>query len=93
MKKGRIKNSRSQKAESGKEFVHFRLCHVCLHLNESSSDIVRCEVCRRYLSFESGWEQMEKPQAATASVDEEDELIAPSLRKRPLLLTGLSVLW
>ena len=27
------------------ESIHFRLCHMCLHLNESAQEIHRCERC------------------------------------------------
>lgn len=27
------------------ESIHFRLCHLCLHLNESPHEINRCEKC------------------------------------------------
>ncbi len=27
------------------ESIHFRLCHLCLNLNEASSEVSRCEKC------------------------------------------------
>lgn len=27
------------------ESIHFRLCHLCLHLNESPNEVNRCEQC------------------------------------------------
>lgn len=29
------------------ESLHFRICHGCWHLNESSSEVMQCERCQR----------------------------------------------
>ena len=101
MKKGRARKVAAQvPIFSEKDHVHFRLCHICLHLNESSSEILRCQQCKKYLSVESIWEFIEKnldeekEEQAVAALDQgEQDILGPNFGKRAPLLTGLSVLW
>lgn len=39
-----------QKKQGATRPVHFRKCHVCSHLNEASSPILRCSGCNKALS-------------------------------------------
>lgn len=87
MKRGRGKKGHGL---SDKEYVHFRLCHICLHLNEASTEIVRCGKCSKYLSLESGWESAELRKKSAREADEEEASL-PEPKKRAL--TGLSVVW
>lgn len=36
---------RNQKAETAPSNIFFRLCHSCLHLNESETEVFRCHRC------------------------------------------------
>ena len=81
------------------EALHFRLCHVCLHLSESDSDIVQCQRCQRYLTIESLVE--ERLKRARGGSEEEQEMIdeheavfeSGSFRRKGGGLAGLAVLW
>ncbi len=53
------------------EFVHLQLCHFCHHLNESSTEVIRCESCSRYLN--PGLSPHQRLKEDTAG-DEEDTL-------------------
>ena len=109
MNKGRKKTPRFVSTSVGKDHLHFRLCHICLHLNESSSDILQCHRCQRYLTIEPllarnpilGKLESELDDAKwddereEQAVDGEENLSlrAPALRKRTGGLHGLAVLW
>lgn len=105
MKKGRKKfeTSRHLVPEFETELTQFRLCHHCLHLNESAStsiDILRCERCRRYLSRDrrlSFRQNLRKPLPKVLSeegtpLNEPENLTEPSLSNRAVI-QGLEVLW
>lgn len=104
MKKGQTKKSDPPPAALGRpaagEAIHFRLCHICFHLNESSSEIIRCQSCRKYLSVEPIWEYLEGRQKARQKRrvqddddEDEDEETETFTKRIPPILTGLSVLW
>lgn len=44
MKKRARKNVRPA-ALARNESIHFRLCHLCLNLNEAADEVIRCEKC------------------------------------------------
>lgn len=54
------------------QYLYFRLCHFCLHLNESSAEIVDCEKCKRHLTLEPLLRRMVNERGVTLDgMDEE----------------------
>jgi len=79
------------------ERLHFRLCHFCHFLNESPSDIVKCERCARYLTGEEdgkkgrGYSLQESEPFEDS--DSPETRAAVAVRRRNQAITGLSVDW
>lgn len=86
---------------SSEEALHFRLCHVCLHLNESEGDIQQCQKCQRYLTIENMVEQRLARRRRGAAVfnlevdDDIEDLSEDDFGEIPRFsgLNGLAVLW
>ena len=73
-----------------REVVHFRLCHICFHLNEAQAEVIQCDKCHRVFGM-GGWEESEDDDdmdasdesgtaaaaaaAAMDAADEEEELM------------------
>lgn len=100
MKKNRRKTASPSHASIRDEALHFRLCHVCLHLNESNVEIIQCAKCQRYLTIESLVEEkLAQKRGASAQDVEEQEILEEhdavfeGARRRGAGLWGLSVLW
>jgi hypothetical protein len=78
-------------------YLCFRLCHLCLFLNESSSEIVDCQRCRRTLTVEPYLREHahEFKDMESVNLDADDVALSPALAglKWHRGLTGLSVLW
>ncbi len=76
--------------ESG--ILHFRLCHVCLHLNEAENDVTECEACQCTFTGDNSWEigRFGRPEQSKDSGDDEPVEGDP---KAAMRLTGLSVVW
>ncbi len=85
------------------ELVHFRLCHICFHLNEAATEVIQCEKCHRVFGL-SGWEEAEfddEMDAATTEGEEgwdspsEEDLMRLPMPNRKIYsrVHGLSVLW
>ena len=80
--------------------LHFRLCHVCLHLNESNHEIINCEKCQRYLTIESLVEEklaakrrMTHEEVEEQEILEEHDAVFEGSKRRGAGLYGLAVLW
>lgn len=75
------------------EYLHFRLCHMCLHLNESEETINECEACQCTFTGGASWEvgSFERSEGQSGH-DDDDEAPEADLR-RPKRLMGLSVVW
>jgi hypothetical protein len=81
------------------ESIHFRLCHYCFHLNESDTEVLKCEGCRHFLIGEMYTpsptptnrfyrrESQDQVAAKTASAG------ASAAERRRAYITGLSVDW
>ncbi len=100
MKRRRKKNQPSSPYSLGvkaDEQLHFRLCHVCLHLNESESDIEQCQRCQRYLTIENLVEEKLAARLLGGEDDEDEmdeELMEGSMvRRKGGGLNGLAVRW
>ena len=99
MRKGRKKST--ARTARVVEHTNFRLCHHCLHLNESSSEILRCEGCRRYLTVEPLLDYLEERMRSRDEedfpIDADEDFVAPDAAghetDRPPLLAGLTVRW
>lgn len=50
--------------------VHFRLCHFCLFLNESTQEVGQCKRCRRHLTFGAMLRDVTPEEVAEAWVNE-----------------------
>jgi hypothetical protein len=83
-------------------YLCFRLCHVCLFLNESPTEIIECQRCKRPLTVEpylrEHSHEMRALEEASEHFDEdeeEEELLGSPHAGMGLGrgLTGLSVLW
>jgi hypothetical protein len=86
--------------------TYFRLCHHCLHLNESVAEIIRCEHCRRPLTFDPTLQYLDgesdgehdEIDLEEMDISADEEFFAPDgendlAMDRRLRLAGLSVLW
>jgi hypothetical protein len=82
--------------------VHFRLCHFCLHLNESPTEAVRCGRCQRSLLTEVKSVPMQLQKDLLEDEDYEEvptgeqesvRRLPGHPRRRVPRLTGLSVDW
>lgn len=98
MKKKAHKTERREAAvpaNPNDDFVHIRLCHFCFFLNESNSDVYRCESCRKLLTVEPFWGYLDEQDRGVKkpTAQEEDEETPSSGEAQPPLITGLSVLW
>lgn len=100
MKRNRKKAASPSSASVRDDQLHFRLCHVCLHLNESNVEIIQCTKCQRYLTIESLVEEKlaEKRGASPEEIEEQEILkehdaVFAGSRRRGGGLYGLAVLW
>ncbi len=67
------------------EAVHFRLCHVCLFLNESNEVIAECEACRCEFVSDSAFDR--------SPVEPQDDDELEGVFRRDKGLNGLAVVW
>jgi hypothetical protein len=91
----------SLKVDEVQESLHFRLCHVCLQLNESSSEIDKCHRC--HTSFKADLHENEEMEldGTVLQVEDLDEgdleeeigLSYSAFRRKSPRLAGLTVLW
>jgi hypothetical protein len=104
LRKNRRKKSQSPKLQP-ENHLHFRLCHVCLFLNESEQEVEHCHKCGSVFQPDGGdgidsaeaalnaiWEQV----AAQGGAEEEefDEPAFAALRRRGhKTVHGLKVRW
>jgi len=85
--------TRKLKVQHAKETptTHFRLCHLCLFLNESEGAIAECEACQCAFISDLAWDTGAQERARLeAELEEEMEEGVLRSDKR---LTGLSVVW
>ncbi len=89
------------------ENFHFRLCHFCLNLNESSTVVHRCDRCGRTLSnphsaqalyrqvVEQLSEEVDGLAGLEEGMDEDEEALEEmeSTISEALPINGLSVVW
>lgn len=105
MRKGRRKNKQGQPSFQTENHLHFRLCHVCLFLNESDHEVKTCKKCGsdfRPETSEAGVDEVEQAldliwqQSSEAAAEEEeyDEPAFAALRRRGFkTVHGLKVRW
>lgn len=72
MKKQTPKGKRSVPQET----IHFRLCHLCFHLNESPQEIHRCERCSHDYYSVSDYLMGDLESMADEMEDAEVEMVA-----------------
>ncbi len=90
MKKGRKSKAPFPPHQgAGHESIHFRLCHICLILNESDNPIIECQGCHRFFAADTQFAKLGEEQEEEVELEELVELG----RRRPQALTGLTVLW
>jgi hypothetical protein len=82
-------SSRSGREPVRTESIHFRLCHVCLYLNEAAQDIAECEACNCSFVSDSVWDTSSKE----AQYDAEDEDMTEAFKAKDKGLNGLTVVW
>ena len=92
--------SGSLKIDENQESLHFRLCHLCFHLNESSTEVDKCLRC--HASFKPDVDTAEEieldgtsDQELEAEEEDLDEIGLPysSFRRKSPRLAGLTVVW
>jgi hypothetical protein len=113
MRKGRKKPATATAAREASqrrranlsEATYFRLCHLCLHLNESSTEIARCGRCRHSLTSDPLLHYLEQiadgGDDAEMELPPDEEFHAPRedgegitvTSEGPPPLAGLSVRW
>jgi len=96
-RRGKTSNLLSPRLSTpGDDVLHFRLCHLCLHLNESQADIIQCERCHRYLTIESMVEErlrLGKRWRGGSEKSAEEGYTEDAGSDRIFGLNGLAVLW
>ena len=85
------------------EEIHFRLCHICLKLNESEEEIVECESCQCPYTDDGTWDIAPYNQRSLGGnsailkeeLSEDDEEFTPSdaYARKARRLMGLTVRW
>jgi len=84
------------------EPTYFRLCHKCLHLNESDTAVLRCGRCHKSLGsltanqYSAGLPvalQLEPDLQRGIWSEEDDEDLDESTTRRPVPLAGLSAIF
>jgi hypothetical protein len=79
--------------------LHFRLCHVCLHLNESTTSVLSCQKCNHALGLplvdqaarelDADWDPFIDPPSSNAQQPE----ISPEIERALGGIAGLDVRW
>lgn len=75
------------------EPTYFRLCHQCLHLNESDTEVVRCERCHRALGQLTATPRNLEPDPRRGVWSDEDDDLEEDSTRRPPPLQGLSAIF
>ncbi len=81
------------------EEIHFRLCHVCLNLNESEEEIVECQNCQCPFTAEDSWDVAgfdplgEKSPPTEELLKDDDFMPTDAYARKARRLMGLSVRW
>ena len=94
-RKRRLRSVPPECSEDGT--LHFRLCHFCFNLNESSKEITQCQKCHRFLTFdllaaEAIIEDLEEPGDEKSTQEQSVEWDEFTDTKPPGLF-GLTVIW
>lgn len=88
----KLKTSSQAVKEPVSVAVHFRLCHLCLFLNEASDDIAECEACQCAFISELAWDTGAQARRHLEAELEDDDL-EEGFRRDGKRLNGLSVVW